>query len=109
MRRRDHAASRVRPGPGAAALCAAPSAWKAGQTPATLRETASIRVADEDWLAGRRLTEFQVAAPGQLIGPSLRCPVDLTLEDPQGRPRRKRVVYTVATRPATTIVRQDDY
>jgi hypothetical protein len=90
------------------ALRTALDGWQQGQAPDALSNgRPPIRVADEDWLAGVRLADYQVLDQGQPVGNALRCPVRLTLRDVQGRPLVKAVVYRIDTHPAIFIARED--
>jgi hypothetical protein len=84
-------------------------AWKSG-TPATdlASQDPSVHVADDDWQAGYRLTDFKLSEKNPLLGLTLRCPVVLTLQSPDGVAVEKEVLYAVATDPRISIVRQDD-
>ncbi len=89
------------------ALESALAAWQAGEAPKALAERSPpIRVADEDWLAGKKLERFAIAADGAATGPNLRAPVEIKIA---GTPKPQRVIYTVTTQPQVSIIRQDDY
>jgi hypothetical protein len=89
-------------------LAAALDAWKAGEPhDAPAKRPEPIRVADEDWLAGARLVDFQIGDPEPLSGPRLRLPATLKLKDPRGKAVERRVVYLVALEPGRMVIRQD--
>ena len=92
-----------------AALQAVLTAWQVGETPEDLRDRKPpLYVADEDWLRGCRLTQFQVRPGERRHGLQLQYTADLTLFDPRGRALPPRtVVYTVATRPAVSVSREE--
>lgn len=93
---------------GQAALISALDAWKGGATLQSLRDgRPPIHVADEDWLAEYVLTDFRIDGEPRSHGGSVAIPVHLSLTDPQGRQVEREVVYTVATQPRISIVRQD--
>jgi hypothetical protein len=90
------------------ALRTALDAWKSGEKYNALASaTSPIRVADEDWLAGVKLVDYQIESKEDEIGSRLACSVVLTIQDPKGRPARRQVVYNVATEPTPSIIRQD--
>ena len=89
-------------------LKASLEAWKTGEAPKVLAQrTPSIRVADEDWLAGARLQDFRIDDPGRIIGTNLTCKVVLYLKDKRGRSIKKTVLYGIGTDPELTVVRYD--
>jgi hypothetical protein len=91
-----------------AALRAALDAWQQGQEPDALQgRSPPVHVADEDWLAGRRLLRYQVEDAGRPVGLGLRFAVKLSLGDASGNPSEKRVRYLVHTNPGVSIVRED--
>jgi hypothetical protein len=96
------------PGLARQALQTSLDAWKDGKSPASLHEQQPpIRVDDEDYMIGSRLESFQVKDSVRQIGNSLAYPVALTLKDRRGKPRKKDVVYCVATHPFLSIARQE--
>jgi hypothetical protein len=91
-----------------AALKAALDAWQAGTPPQSLRQRKpAIHVADEDWLAGRRLAGYRLADEGRMLGLTLRCPVVLELQNDRGQIVRRNVTYAVGTNPVLSVVRED--
>jgi len=92
-----------------AALQAVLTAWQLGETPEDLRaQQPPLYVADEDWLRGCRLTQFQIHPDEQRHGLQLRYTAVLTLIDPKGRALPPRtVVYTIATRPVVSVSREE--
>ncbi len=85
------------------ALKATLDSWKQGQPPTA---QAGVTVQDMDWEAGYRLVDYQVLDEGKVENANLRCPVALTLRDPQGREVKKKVKYIVGTSPAVTVLRE---
>lgn len=82
--------------------------WKGGWSHADpLGSDSSIRVADEDWLVGRRLTEYRLLPGESVVGDRLCCPVALTLKTPEGRTAESRVVYQVSTHPGLSVIRAE--
>ena len=80
----------------------------AGQTPQSLQaRQPPIHVADREWAGGARLVSYEIWKD-QLFGSDLRCQVRLTLRDPKGKERSKKATYSVGTREALTVVREDD-
>lgn len=91
-----------------AALGEALNAWKAGRPhddPSA--SDPDFRVADEDWLAGRRLLDFEILPGEETVGPRLICPVLLVMEGPGGRRTEARVTYLVTTDPSASVIRAD--
>ncbi|QDV36611.1 hypothetical protein [Tautonia plasticadhaerens] len=89
-------------------LAEALEGWKAGRPHAEPSEAdPTLRVADEDWLAGARLSSYAVLPGDRAVGPSLACPVALELVEPGGRRVEKRVTYAVGTDPNPSVIRQD--
>jgi hypothetical protein len=58
-----------------------------------------------DWETGYRLVDYEVIGDGKKEDANLRCPVQLSLRDPKGRPVNKRMTYIVGTSPAITVFR----
>jgi hypothetical protein len=83
-------------------------AWKSGETPEALRDRKpTIFVADHEWTGGVRLLDYQVDAKDVTFGPSLRCQVQLSIQDKRGKTRRKKAVYSVSTHQILSVVRED--
>lgn len=80
-------------------------AWKAGEPAA--KPDRDVHVADEDWLAGWKLADYQLGGDARALGTNVRQPVALSLVDPRGKAVKKRVVYQVGTDPRPSVVRQD--
>jgi hypothetical protein len=81
-------------------------AWKTGKKTQELKAaTPSIVVQDMDWDGGSKLLDYQITGPGTEQDANLRCPVKLTLRDPQGQEVKKDVSYIVGTDPVLTVFR----
>ena len=81
--------------------------WKQGEKPGALRDRPpNLTSQDMDWEAGFRLMDYQIVDDGKLDDANLRCPVKLTLRDPQGREVHKSVKYLVGTSPIITVFRE---
>jgi len=90
-------------------LTAVLDAWQAGQEPADLREEdPAMRVADEDWQAGKALKGYQVSGAPMPFGGHWRVSATLTLTDDQKSEQQKLVAYAVTMEPAITVLRADD-
>ena len=99
-------AAPVEPDKARAALRVALDAWKSGRSIDSLgRETPPIVAQDFDWMAGAKLTEYQVLTDGRAEDANLRVPVRLTVRDAQGRTATKTVSYIVGTDPTVTVFR----
>jgi len=82
--------------------------WRLRITPdELLKAEPSITVADEDWLDGRRLLEFQLLSGEQALGTSIRWPVRLKVVGADGREQVVEVIYVVSTNPIIHIHRRD--
>lgn len=91
------------------ALTRALDAWKGGQphdSPGQL--TPPVRVADEDWLSGVALVEYQIGDTQrvQSSGGTSYWPVELTLRGAGGTSKRG-VTYVITTDPELSVIRQD--
>ncbi len=83
-------------------------AWKRGGTAEELRNASPAVVArDPDWLAGYKLTNYEVGAEDARAGLDLLLTVKLNLIRPDGRPQEKRVRYTVGIGPSTVVLRAE--
>jgi hypothetical protein len=82
--------------------------WKKGGPIGSLKEqTPSIVAQDLDWEAGATLVEFNVLDDGKDESINLRIPVELTLQDKDGKDvRKKKVKYMVGTSPVITVFRE---
>jgi hypothetical protein len=81
--------------------------WKKGEGPDQLRQgVPSITVQDIDWQTGYKLLDYQIIGDGKYDDANLRCPVKLTLKDPQGHQVQKQVTYMVGTNPSITVFRE---
>lgn len=90
-------------------LRAALDAWKAGQSPESLKgRTPPIVVADRDWQGGAKLEGYEVDPKDRLLGADLHCQVSLTLRDARGRAVKRKATYSVGTHNALTVIRSDD-
>jgi hypothetical protein len=82
--------------------------WKKGDASDALSKGSPvIYVADEDWQAGAKLESYQIESNGDLVGTSLRAPVTLKIKDAKGKPRTRKVFFTVTTQPVLRVDRQD--
>jgi hypothetical protein len=80
-------------------------AWKAGSTlDAATQQTGSV-ISDPDWKAGKRLIAYEVGVETKPVGFDLGYTVSLELRDATGKAERKDARFTVATRPARTVIR----
>lgn len=81
-------------------------AWRQGQTPEQLQaQGEQIAVQDPDWERGAKLSDYQILEVSEPEGPNLYCTVELSLEDPQGKPVKSSVRYCVTTNPNVTVFR----
>jgi hypothetical protein len=90
------------------ALRSALDAWARGEKSGSLHNGAPpVHVTDGDWDKGLRLDKYQLTPAGQVNGPELRCPAQLSLRDKRGRSFKKQVVYLVGTGPLVSIAREE--
>jgi hypothetical protein len=86
-----------------AALKTTLDAWKDGKAIDSLKSAEpSIVAQDMDWLAGKKLTSYEVLGDGVAQDANLRIDVNLTLE---GSATPKKVAYIVGTYPLLTVFR----
>ncbi len=89
-----------------ATLATALDAWRDGRTIDDVTGgSPPIVVADPSWKAGYKLSRYEVAEATRTAGFDLKIPVELWLENPQGKPVREKVKYTVSVRPSRTVIR----
>lgn len=89
-----------------AALHAALEAWKRGEARGALHQQGKgIYCNDDDWAAGLRLRSYRIAETDDYFGRSCRILAQLDLENRQGTPVAKKIVYLIDTASAVVIVR----
>ena len=68
-----------------------------------------MQVADEDWLTGTKLEDFQLGEESTTVvaGPSRLWPVVLKVRDARGKTVARKVAYQVTGSPQISVVRQD--
>lgn len=89
-----------------ATLAMALDAWREGRTIDDVTSgSPSIVVADPSWKAGFKLTRYEVSGTTRAAGFDLKIPVELWLENSQGKPVREKVKYTVSVQPSRTVIR----
>jgi non-ribosomal peptide synthetase component F len=87
-------------------LSLALNAWRDGQSMNDVTSASPpITIADPSWKAGYKLTGYQVSEAARTVGFDLNIPVELSLQDPQGKAVREKVKYTVSVQPARTVIR----
>lgn len=85
-----------------AALKTTLDAWKAGETIDSLKtKTPPITAQDFDWMAGKKLTAYEVVGEGVPQDANLRVEVKLTIDGSE-----KKVAYIVGTDPQLTVFRK---
>ena len=81
-------------------------AWKSGAKPEEMPgRSPSITVQDFDWMAGKKLVEYQLIDEGKAEDANLRIQAKLTLQDAKGKSVQKTVIYIVGTDPVLTVFR----
>ncbi len=89
------------------ALRASLDAWQQGEPLHTLKQRQpAIHVVDYQWADGQRLLRYQIGTD-EMIGNQLRCQVQLTVQNPQGRVVQEAAAYSVGTDPILTVHRDD--
>ena len=83
--------------------------WKAGASLADQRDKSPpVYVAEELWLNGASLEEYELDGPGEVIGTNVRFHVTLECAGDRGKASKDRQLkYLVTTTPACTIARED--
>lgn len=81
--------------------------WKNGDTIDTWQAGhPEVVVQDLDWMAGRKLEDFEILDQGEAVDANLLCQVRLTLDDADAEPEEQTVTYQVTTSPKRTVFRQ---
>jgi hypothetical protein len=81
--------------------------WKDGETIDSWREhDPQVVVQDLDWMAGRKLQNFEILDGDEAVDANLHCQVRLTLNDPDARQAEQTVTYLVTTSPKLTVFRE---
>lgn len=87
------------------------AAWKEKAKPDSLMQDAKapIHMADEDWLMGFQLQNFELAQgePKAMTSACVRFEVKLDLTSPQGQRVQRKVQYSVTTSPSISVVREE--
>jgi hypothetical protein len=95
------------PGKGREALKTVLDSWVKGGTPEDLKNANSPIVAyDPDWVAGHKLTKYEIGPTDGRVGVDLLLNVKLFLVSSDGRPREKTVNFSVAIGSQTVVLRQ---
>jgi hypothetical protein len=82
--------------------------WKSGGKPEQLQSAKpAIRIADEDWDAGRQLKSYDFSEPPIKNGGHWRVAAVLSVSV-EGAEERRRVAYAVTLEPSVSVVRADD-
>jgi len=87
------------------ALVAALDAWKKGEARTLTRRNPPIRFVDEDFVAGLRLSDYEIEEPDAPAGPHQDVHVILSLRDARGKVVQRETQYQVATEPALAVLR----
>jgi hypothetical protein len=90
-----------------AALVTALDAWKKGEARALARRKPPIRFVDDDFVAGLRLSDYEIEEPDAPIGLHKDVSVILSLRDARGKVVRREANYQVATEPGLAVLRSD--
>ncbi len=87
-------------------LSLALDAWRDGRSLDDVTNgSPPITVADPAWKAGYKLSSYQVAETAKAAGFDLKIPVQLSLQDPNGKVVQEKVRYTVSVQPSRTVIR----
>jgi hypothetical protein len=90
-----------------AALVASLDAWRKGEASALARRDTPIRFVDDDFVAGLRLSDYEIEEPDAPVGLHQDVHVMLSLRDARGRVVEHEAQYQVATEPAVAVLRSD--
>ena len=82
-------------------------AWKKGEARALGKRNPPIRFNDDDFLAGLRLSDYEIEEPDREIQSHKDVEVILSLRDARGMVIRREARYQVATRPGLAVLRSD--
>jgi hypothetical protein len=80
-------------------------AWKSGETPESLKSSASIDFNDPDWKKGLKLESYALQGDGQAFGHDWQCIVKLTLRDSKNSKTEKKATYDMSTSPNSVVAR----
>lgn len=80
-------------------------AWKKGETPDSLKSSASITFKDPEWDKGTKLTDYKVQGDGQAFGHDWECKVKLSLQNSKGDKSEKTATYDMSTSPSLSVTR----
>jgi hypothetical protein len=89
------------------ALITALDAWKRGEAGKLARGNPAIRFVDEDFVAGRQLSGYELEEPDTPILPHQNVPVLLSMRDKRGKLIRRETHYQVSTDPMLAVLRSD--
>lgn len=98
---------RYNPDQAQAALVTAFDAWKKGEARSLAQRNPPIRFNDDDFLAGLRLSDYEIEEPDREIEMHKDVEVILSLRDARGMVIRREAHYQVATRPGLAVLRSD--
>ena len=83
------------------------AAWQNETARDLIRIVPPIRFVDDDWVAGWKLIQYDIASPDDPIGPFDDVVVNLTLVKGEGQVVERRVAYQVSLRPALAVLRSE--
>jgi hypothetical protein len=89
------------------ALVTALDAWKKGDARTLARRNPPIRFRDDDFMAGLKLSDYEVEEPDRAIELHKDVEVILSLRDARGKVIRREARYQVATKPGLAVLRSD--
>jgi hypothetical protein len=90
-----------------AALVTALDAWKKGEARSLAQRNPPIRFNDDDFMAGLRLSDYEIEEPDREIQSHKDVEVILSPRDARGMVIRREARYQVATRPGLAVLRSD--
>jgi hypothetical protein len=88
-------------------LTTALDAWKAGAAANLASYDPPIRFADDDLIAGRRLTDYHLEDPDSLVLPFESVFVNLSLQTADGKTFERRVGYQISLTPKQSVLRSE--
>jgi hypothetical protein len=89
------------------ALTTALEAWKSGQAESLSARQPPIRFANDDWIAGRQLVDYQLNDPDAPVRPFETVYVTLLLRNAEGRTVQRVVGCQVSSKPGLAVLRSE--
>jgi hypothetical protein len=88
-------------------LITALDAWKKGEARGLAQRKPPIRFVDDDFVAGMKLSDYEIDEPDAPTGPHQDVHVILALRDARGKAVQREARYQVLIEPALAVLRSD--